>query len=83
MTRERSGLRRNTFHQIAVADQRVNIMIDDGAARPVVASGEVVFRDRHTDAVGESLAERSCRRLHSRGQSALRMPRSLTAPLAK
>src|ERR1051326_7565727 len=83
MTRERRGLRRNAFHQIAVAYQRISIMIDNLVTWAVVARGEIVFRDRHADTISESLTERTGRCLHSRRQSAFRMSGSLASPLAK
>ena len=51
--------------------------------RAVVAGGEMRFRDRHADAVGESLAERTGRGLHARRESALRMSGRVASPLAK
>ena len=83
MTRERRGLGRDAFHQIAVADQHIRVMIDDLMSRSVVVCGEISFRDGDADAIGESLTERTGRRLDSRRQSALRMSRRLAAPLAK
>jgi len=56
-------------------------MIDDLVSRTVVVCREVVFRYCDADAIGESLAEWTGRRLHTRRQSALRVSLRLTAPL--
>ena len=56
-------------------------MIDDLVSRTVVACREIVFRDRHADAIGESLAKRTGRRLHPRRQSALGVSRSTYCPI--
>ena len=83
MTGERRGFRRHAFHQIAVADQRISVMIDDLVAGTIEARREMVFRDRHANGISESLAERAGGRFHARRQSALGMPGRQAAPLAK
>ncbi len=83
MTRERRGLGRYAFHQIAVADQHISVMIHDLVFRTVVVCGEIGFCDGQTDAIGEALAQRTGRCLHPRRQSALGMSRTFAAPLAK
>ena len=46
----------DAFHQVAVADDRVGVVVDDLVAVAVVARGELRFGDRHADGVGEALA---------------------------
>src|ERR1019366_9988278 len=58
-------------------------MNDDLMSRTIVAFGEMVFRDSHADAIGESLAKRAGGRLHPRRHSALGVSRTLTPPLAE
>src|SRR5437016_4607049 len=83
MTGERRGLSRNTLHQIAVANQRVCVMINNLVAWSVVAGSEIIFRDRHPNAIGESLAKRTCGHLHPWRQSVFGMTGGSTAPFTK
>ena len=80
---ERSRLGRDSFHQIAVADECVGVVIDDRVPGAVVASGELRFGDRHTDRIGEALAKGPRGHFDPGRVAALRMSRRLTAPLAK
>src|ERR1039458_4033938 len=59
------------------------MMIDDLVSRSVVVCRQMVFCDRHADGIGKSLTEGTGRRFHTRRHSALRMSRSLAAPLPK
>ena len=83
MTRERRGLSRNPFHQITVANQGVGVMINNLMVWSVIAGSEIIFGDRHADAVCESLAERTCRHFHTGRQSTFGVTRSEAAPLTK
>src|ERR1044072_6396008 len=58
-------------------------MIDDLKSRPIIACRQMSFGHRHTDAIAEPLAERTCGGFHARRQLAFGMTRSATAPLAK
>ncbi len=62
---------------------RVDAPADDLVVRPVPALGEEALGEREADAVGEALAERPRRRLHSRRVPELRMARGRGAPLAE
>ncbi|MET3215893.1 UNVERIFIED_ORG: hypothetical protein ABIC48_003662 [Burkholderia territorii] len=73
MAGKRCGFRCDAFHQVAVADKCVGVVIHDLEAGTVVARGELRFRHRHADGVGEALAERAGRRLDARREAALRM----------
>src|SRR3972149_7250295 len=83
MAGETGGFGGDAFHQIAVADDRVTKVIDDCESRPVVAGGQVSFRDGDADAVAETLAQRSRRSLDAGSKAALRMARRSALPLAK
>ena len=80
---ERRGFGAHAFHQVAVADDRVRRVVDDGEARTVVSGGELRLGDRHADGVRQPLAERARRHLDARRVSALRMPGCLAIPLAE
>jgi len=81
--RERRGLVRDAFHQVAVRADRVDAVIDDVVVRPVELLVEEPFRDRHPDAVCEPLAERAGRRLDPGREEVLRMARRKRLPLAE
>src|SRR5438105_15510154 len=75
MAGERGRLARDTFHEIAVAADRVDVVIEDLRPRPVVAPAQPARGDRHADAVAATLAERSGRGLHTRRMAVFRMSR--------
>src|SRR5215510_3479733 len=56
MAGKRSGLRTDPFHEAAVATDRVDVVIENLEAGPVVAAGQPFSRDRHADAGGDSLS---------------------------
>ena len=62
---------------------RCPVMIDDLVTWAVVARGQMTFRDRHADAIGESLAKRAGGGLDTRRQAALGMTGRDAAPLAE
>ena len=78
-----AGLVRDAFHQAAVADEHVRMMVDDRMARAIEFGGEQRFRERHADRVGEPLSERPRRRLDAWRHAALRVPRRLRVQLAE
>ncbi len=55
---ERAGLVRNAFHQAAVAQEHVRVVIDDRVARRVEFVGEQRFGQRQAHGIGEPLAQR-------------------------
>ena len=58
-------------------------MIDDGVPRFVIAGGQPSLRNRHADAVAETLPQRTCSYFYANGVPAFRMPWGFAAPLAK
>ena len=81
--RERGGLGRDTFHQIAIAANAVNPVVDNIVARPVEVGGQIFRCDCHSDRVADTLTQRARGGLNPRRESPLRMARSPAAPLAK
>ncbi len=73
----------DAFHQVAVADDRVGVVIDDVEFGAVVARRELRFGDRHADRIGQALPERSGGDFDAGRVAALGMPGRLAAPLAK
>src|SRR5688572_12308061 len=59
------------------------MVVDDGVAGPVEAGGEGGLGDRHPDAVGKTLSERTGRDLHPRRVSAFRVTRRPGTELAE
>ena len=55
MTGERRGLRRDAFHQIAVADDAICPVTDQLKTGTIVARGEVRFGHCHTHAITKPL----------------------------
>ena len=80
---ERGRFMRNAFHQAAVAEEHVGVMIDNRMARPIERRRERAFREGHTDPVGKALAERSGGGLDAQVHVALRMSGRLGAELAE
>ena len=83
MAGERGRLRADAFHQAAVAADRVDVVVEDLEAGLVVAAGEPLARDRHADAGGDALPQRTGRRLDARHPVIFRMPRRLAVELAE
>src|ERR1035437_4725453 len=83
MPRQRRSLGRNPLLQVAVGADDVHEMIDQVVARPVELGREAALGNRHPDAVRESLAERSGRRLDTPGMSILGVAGSERAPAAE
>jgi hypothetical protein len=59
----------------AVAADRIDVVIEDIEAGLVVAAGKPLARDRHADAGGDPLTERTGRRLDPRHPVIFRVPR--------
>src|SRR5450759_5247866 len=81
--RQRRGLGGDPLLQVAVGADGVHEMIDQVVARPVELSREAALGNRHPDAIRESLAERSGRRLDTLRMYMLRVAGSERAPLAE
>jgi hypothetical protein len=68
-----AGFVRYALHQAAVADKDIGPVIDNDVARAIELRCKELFGERHAHCVGESLAQRSCRRFDSRRYTALGM----------
>ena len=83
MAGQRGGFRADALHQAAVAANGVDVVVEDLVVRPVVPAGQPLARDRHADAGGNPLTQRTGRRLDSRDPVIFRMPRRLAVELAE
>ncbi len=78
---ERPGLGGDALHEVAVRDESERAVVHDLVARPIESRRERALGDRHAHGVGRSLPERSGRRLDTRRQAKLGMPRRPASPL--
>ncbi len=67
VTGQRARLGGHALLHVAVAGDRVGVMVDQLVAVAVEARGEHALRQREADRVGDALAERPGRDLHARG----------------
>ena len=77
------GFGGDALHQVAVGDDDVGVMVDDGVAGAVVVTGEPLLSDGEADGVGKALAEGAGRDLDTGSEAALRVAGSDAAPLAQ
>jgi hypothetical protein len=61
----------DAFHQTAVAQEGVGVVIDDGVAGLVELGGQCLFGDGETDGIGDALAERAGGGFDARGVACL------------
>ena len=61
MTGQRRCFRPDAFHQAAVSANRIDVVIEDLEAGPVVTVGEPLLGDPHSDAGSNALAQRTGR----------------------
>ena len=80
VARERYGLLRDTFHQVAVGRQHVGMVVDDAGAE---LRRHHPLAEREADRGRDALAERACRGLDAFGVAVFGMARRLGAPLAE
>ena len=52
-------LTRHTFHHVAIAAERVNVVVEQREVRPIELARQPAAADRHADAVTAALAERA------------------------
>src|SRR3989442_9342226 len=83
MPRQGGGLAGNAFHQVPVAHQAEDPIVQQPKVFPIVPRGEILLRDCHPHAVTESLSEGARSGLHSCRQAMLGMPGCPTPPLAE
>ena len=83
MTGERGGLGGDPFHQVAVGDDAVDVVVDDIEPRAVEGRGQEPLGDGHANAIGEALPQGTSGDIDPRGMQALRMTGRLGAKLAE
>ena len=79
--RQARRLGRHAFHQIAVAAQRIDVVIEDREIGFVVMRRQPALGDRHAHRIAAPLPQRAGRRLHARGVAIFGMPRRLRSEL--
>ena len=82
-TGQRTGLVADAFHQAAIAEEGVGVMVDHRVAVAVELGGEQLFGQRHADRVGQALAERAGGRLDAGGDAHLGVAGRLAVQLAE
>ena len=80
---ERAGLVRDAFHQAAVAEEDIGVVVDDVVAGAVELGGEDLLGERHADRVGDALAERAGGGLDAGGVAVFGVARGLAVQLAE
>src|SRR5262249_3751207 len=75
VARQGSGFVRNAFHHIAISTNRVDTVIDDLVARTIEVRAQPSPRDRHSNRVGNALAERARSGFNPRCDAVLWMAR--------
>ena len=83
MPSNRSGFGCDSFHQVAVAAQCIDIIIKQFVLVGVVTSRQPSLGHRHTDRVGDTLAERPGRRFDARRFFKLGVPHADATDLTK
>ena len=77
------GLTSNPFHQVAIAAERVDVVIEQVVLGGVVIGGEPLLGHRHADRVAEACTEGPGRRFDPRGLTELGMTGTGAADLTK
>ena len=80
-TGERTGFVADAFHQAAVAQKRIGVVIDDGVAGLIELVAQKFFGQRHADRVRDALSEWTGRCFDPHRHAHLGMPRGLAVHL--
>ena len=80
---EGGGFGGDAFHEVAVGDDGVSIMVNEGVIGLVEPGCEVGFSYRHADAVGKALPERAGGHFDAGGEAVFGVAGGDTAPLAE
>ena len=81
MPGDRRGFRGNSFHHVAIAANRPNVVVEQLESRTIEILCQPALGDRHAHAIGHTLTQRAGGRLHTRGQAVLGMARRFAADL--
>ena len=82
-TRQGSRFRSHPFHQVAVGNQSVGVVIDNRKVRLVVFSCQHTFCQSHACPHGKPVAQRTGRYVYPGSDAIFRMARGLAPPLPK
>ena len=80
---ERAGFVRDAFHQAAVAQEHIGVVIDDFMPGAVELGGEDLLGQRHAHGVGDALAERAGGGLDAGGVAVFGVAGGLAVELAE
>src|SRR6202166_4781697 len=83
MPRDRGGLARHALHQITIAADAEDVVIEEARVIALEAGAQMLRRQRHPDAVAEALAERPGCRLDAGSEAVLGMAGGDAAELAE
>ena len=83
VTGERGRFARYALHHVAIAANRINVVVEHREVRPIEMLGEPAPGERHANAVAATLAERAGRGLDPGCQVVFRMAGTLAADLPK
>ena len=83
MAGQGGGLGPHALHQVAVAAQGVDVVVEEIEAGAVVVGGQPALGDRHADAVADALAQRPGRGFHAAGEPIFRMAGAEASQLAE
>ena len=83
MSGQRCGFRSHALHQVAVADDGIDVVVHDLVPWLVVPCGQEACRQRHADARGKALPERPGGRLDAGRTPVFRVSRGHALPLAE
>src|SRR5208282_821677 len=83
MSRQRCSFLTDALHQIAIAADRISVVVHNRMPGPVIARCQPGLSDGHADPVAEPLTERSSRDFDPRCLTALGMPRRFATPLSE
>jgi hypothetical protein len=65
---------RDPFHEAAVAEEHVRVVVDYGHAGAIELRREMLLGERHADGIREALPQRPGRRFDTQFELALGMP---------
>ena len=80
---ERGGLVADAFHQAAVTQEGVGMVVHHAVAVAVELGGQQLLGQRHAHRVGDALAQRAGGGFHARGDAHFRVARGLAVHLAE
>ncbi len=80
---DRGGFGGDAFHQVAVAAEDIDIVVEQFGVRLVEVRAQPAAGNGHADGIAAALAERPCGGLNARGDAVFRMARRLGIELAE